>query len=87
MLTHPDAVEPFLTSGRSDDWQTNDSRTDCRDNSRQPLQDFPGSDSEHTTSPEGDAISLFAPVPGSPTDEPMPRKKRKKKKRNPGRQD
>lgn len=86
-LTHPDAVKPLLTSGRSDERQTNDSRTDWRDNSRQPLQDFPGSDWEHNSSPQGDAISLFAPVPGSPTDEPMPRKKRKKKKRKPGRQD
>ena len=86
-FTHPDAVEPFPTSGRSDDRQTNDSRTDWRDNSHQPLQDLPGSDWEHNISQESDAISLFAPLPNSPTDEPMPRKKRKKKKRKPGRQD
>lgn len=80
----PDTNEPVLTSSQ----HQNDSWTDGRNTSDQPFRENPYPDWEHNISTEGDAISFFGPVSGSAsTDETMPRKKRKKKKHRPGRQD
>lgn len=82
--TLSDTDEPFLTS----DQHQNESWTDGKNSSDQSYRENPNADWEHNFSTEGDAISFFGPVSGiASTDEPMPRKKRKKKKHRPGRQD
>lgn len=86
-LSHPDATEPILTSGSPSGSGQDHSRTDWENDLHRYDHEFSNDDWQHNSSAEGDAISLFAPVPGSAaTDEPMPRKKRKKKKRKPGQQ-
>lgn len=87
-ITHPDAEEPRPTSESTSTSQSNDSRIDLRNTLDQPFLENVGSDWEHNSSIEGDAISFFEPsTGGSVADEPMPRKKRRKKKRKPGRQE